>query len=74
MPIYCVLVCHKLKEPLSDAIPELNKEFPNEVFTITGSEEKGYKLRIEGAGDEKPPRKFVESFLKTWVPLPKESE
>jgi hypothetical protein len=70
--MYVVLVTSKTREVLSDCIPELNKAFPKEVFTVEGSEEKGYKLRIEGIGDEKGPRAFAAKFMKTWMPKPKE--
>lgn len=72
--MYVVLVKNKLREPLSDTIPELIKEFPQEVFSISGSEEGGYQLRIEGKGDEKAPRAFAEKYLKTWKPKPPEEE
>lgn len=72
--MYVVLITSKIRETLSDCIPELNKVFPKEVFTVEGSEEKGYKLRIEGTGDEKEPRAFATKFAKTWKPKPKEEE
>ena len=72
--MYVVLVKHKSREPLSDCIPELKLKFPEEVFSVFGSDEKGYQLRIEGMGDEVLPRKFAETFLKTWKPKPSEPE
>jgi len=71
--MYVVLVTHKSKEPFSDIMPELKKAFPEETFSIYGSEEKGYQLRIEGAGDEKEPRAFAVKFMKTWKPKPVEA-
>lgn len=68
--MYVVLITNKSREPLSDVIPELKKEFPAEVFSIYGSEEKGYQLRIEGTGDEKEPRAFATKYMKTWKPKP----
>lgn len=68
--MYVVLVTSKSRDVLSDVIPELKKEFPADVFSIYGSEEKGYQLRIEGAGDEKEPRAFATKFMKTWKPKP----
>lgn len=70
--MYVVLIDSKCKETLSDCIPELNKSFPKDTFTIFGSEEKGYQLRIEGAGDEKAPRAFAKAYAKTWKPKPPE--
>ena len=72
--MYVVLVTHKVKEAMSDLMAHLLPQFPEEVFTIEGSEEKGYKFRIEGSGDEKSPRKSAEKYLKTWKPAPKELE
>ena len=72
--MYIVVVSHKVKEALSDCIQELIKVFPGELFTVEGSEEKGYQLRINGAGDEKAPRVMAEKFLKTWKPKPPEVE
>lgn len=69
--IYIVLVNHKVREALSDCIAELTKSFPD-PFTIAGSEEKGYQLRLEGSGDETLPRAFATKFLKTWKPKPPE--
>jgi hypothetical protein len=68
--MYVVLITNKSREPFSDIIPELKKEFPEEVFTIYGSEEKGYQLRIEGIGDEKAPRAYAIKYMKTWKPKP----
>lgn len=70
--MYIVVVSHKNREAISDAIVELVKAFPGEPFTIEGSEEKGYQLRLNGAGDEKAPRVLAEKFLKTWKPKPPE--
>lgn len=70
--MYVVLITNKSRDPLSDCIPELRKQFQNEVFSIHGSEEKGYQLRIEGAGDEKLPRVVATAFVKAWKPKPKE--
>lgn len=70
--MYIVIVAHKIREALSDCIPELVKAFPNEPFTIEGSEEKGYQLRLNGSGDEKAPRVMAEKFLKTRKPKPPE--
>ncbi len=64
--MYVVLLDDKNIVALRALMPELSKAFPNDVFTIVGTEEKGYKLRIEGAGDEKPPRVFAANFLKNW--------
>lgn len=72
--MYCVLVNHKSKEAMSDLLAHLKPQFPNELFTYEGTEEKGYKFRIEGTGEEKAPRKIAEKFLKTWKPAPKEDE
>lgn len=70
--MYIVIVSHKSRECLSDCISELVKSFPSEPFTVEGSEEKGYQLRLNGAGDEKAPRVMAEKFLKTWKPKPPE--
>lgn len=70
--MYVVLIDSKIKAMLSDCIPELGKSFPKDTFTIYGSEEKGYQLRIEGTGDEKAPRVFAKAFAKTWKPKPPE--
>jgi hypothetical protein len=72
--MYVVLLGSKSREALSDCIPELAKAFPGEVFTIEGSEEKGYKLRLEGITDEKAPRAFATKYLKTWMPKSKEDD
>lgn len=72
--MYVVLVNHKSKEAISDLLAHLKPQFPAEVFTFEGSEEQGYKFRIEGVGDEKAPRKIAEKYLKTWKPKPKEDE
>jgi len=72
--MYVVLITNKSREPFSDIIPELKKVFPLEVFSIYGSEEKGYQLRIEGTGDEKEPRVFATKYMKTWKPKPPEIE
>ena len=80
--MYLVLVYSKLKEPLSDLMPTLTIMFPHEMFSIHGSDEKGYKLHIEkgsklhaaGHGDEKPPRAFAEKFLKKWIAKPTTEE
>lgn len=69
--IYIVLVNHKVREALSDCIAELTKHF-TDPFTIYGSEEKGYQLRLEGSGDEIQPRAFAVKYLKTWKPKPPE--
>jgi hypothetical protein len=69
--MYIVLVNSKSRDPLSDCIAELTKSF-SDPFTITGSEEKGYQLRLEGVGDETAPRAFAIKYLKTWKPKPKE--
>lgn len=71
--MYVVLVNHKSREAMTDLMAELIKKFPNERFTVEGSEEQGYKFRIEGAGDEKPPRAVAKVFLKTWKPKPVEA-
>lgn len=63
--MYVVLVTSKSRNVLSDVIPELKKEFPADIFSIYGSEEKGYQLRLEGAGDERAPRAMVIKFMKT---------
>jgi len=72
--MYIVLVTHKSKEAMSDLAAHLLPQFPNEVFTIEGSEEQGYKFRIEGQSDERSPRKIAEKYLKTWKPKPVEPE
>jgi hypothetical protein len=72
--MYVVLVNHKSKEAMLDLMAVLVHQFPKEVFTIEGSEDMGYKFRIEGHGDEKPPRKIAIQFFKTWKPKPKEDE
>lgn len=72
--MYVVIVNHKSKEAMLDLMAVLVHQFPKEVFTIEGSEDMGYKFRIEGSGDEKPPRKIAIQFLKTWKPKPKENE
>lgn len=66
--MYVVVIDHRSKEAMADLLKALTTKFPGERFTVEGSEEKGYKLRIEGAGDEKPPRAFAKVFLKTWKP------
>lgn len=71
--MYVVLTEHKSREAMIDLIAALLVEFPSEKFTYEGSEEKGYKARIEGAGDEKLPRKFAIKFLKAWKPKPVEN-
>jgi len=71
--MYVVLVTHKQKTPLSDCLPELKKLFPADQFSIYGSEEKGYQLRIEGDGDEIAPRAWATKYLKTWKPKPDDS-
>ena len=68
--MYVVLLSHKSKPAMTDLIAALLKEFPNERFTVEGSEEKGYNARIEGVGDERAPRIFATKFLKTWKPKP----
>lgn len=68
--MYVVIVENKNKEPLSDLIQELHKAFPGEIFTIEGSEDTKYKLRIEGSGDEKLPRAFAFQYLKRWKSKP----
>ncbi len=67
--MYIVLLDHKNREALSDCIAEMSKTF-TDPFTIEGSEEKGYQLRLNGAGDEKEPRAFAKKYLKTWKPKP----
>ena len=57
---------------MTDLMAELIKRFPAERFTVEGSEEQGYKFRIEGTGDEKAPRAVAKVFLKTWKPKPPE--
>jgi hypothetical protein len=69
--MYIVLVDHKSRDALSDCIVELKKVF-TDPFTISGSEEKGYQLRLEGVGDETSPRAHAKKFLKTWKPKPVE--
>lgn len=68
--MYVVLITNKSREPFSDIMPDLRKEFPEETFSIYGSEDKGYQLRIEGTGDEKAPRAFATKYMKTWKPKP----
>lgn len=68
--MYVVLVTSKMLAPFTDLMPLLFSTFSNEKFSIWGSEDKGYQLRIEGAGCEKEPRKFAELFLKKWKPKP----
>lgn len=72
--MYVVLVTNKQRDPLSDCIVELKKSFPQEQFSIYGSEEKGYQLRIEGTGDEIAPRARAVAFLKTWKPKSEEGK
>ena len=72
--MYVVLVKHKAKEAMSDLLAHLKPQFPLEAFTFEGSEEQGYKFRIEGEGDERAPRKIAEKYLKTWKPASKELE
>ena len=60
--MYVVLITNKSREPFSDIIPELKKVFPLEVFSIYGSEEKGYQLRIEGTGDARRLRFVADQF------------
>jgi len=72
--MYIVLIDHKSHEAISDLMAALVKQYPAEKFSIYGSEEKGYQCRIEGVGDERAPRKFAISFLKTWKPKPPEIE
>ncbi len=72
--MYVVLITNKSREPFSDIMPELKREFPTEVFSVYGSEERGYQLRIEGVGDEKAPRAFAKTYMKTWKPKPPEIE
>jgi hypothetical protein len=72
--MYVVLTQHKLHDAMSDLMAELVRQFPAEKFSVFGSEEKGYQCRIEGVGDERAPRKFAITFLKTWKPKPPEIE
>jgi hypothetical protein len=66
--MYIVLVNKQKLSPLKDLMPQMMKNFPDDRFSIHGSEEKGYQFQLDGAGDEMRPRKFAESFLKTWKP------
>jgi hypothetical protein len=72
--MYVVLVTHKSREAMSDLMAAILIQFPAEKFSVFGSEDKGYQFRIEGVGDEKAPRVFALSFLKTWKPKPPEIE
>lgn len=67
---YVVVVNHKSHEAMLDLVAVLIKQFPKERFSIHGTEEKVYKLHIEGVGDEREPRKVAEKFFKTWKPKP----
>lgn len=64
--MYVVLVNRQPLAALQSLMPEINKAFPSERFSIWGSDEKGYQIRIEGTGSEIEPRKFAELFLKKW--------
>lgn len=66
--MFVILVNKQKLPPLTDMMPEIIKKFPHDKFSIHGSEEKGYHMQIDGLGDERLPRKFAESFLKTWKP------
>lgn len=68
--MYIVLVTSKKLQIFNDLIVEIRKKFPNDQFAIDGSEDRGYQLRLLGAGDEKEPRKFAEAFMKKWKPAP----
>jgi hypothetical protein len=66
--MYVVLVYHKLRSAMLDLMASMVKQFPNEKFSIYGSEAAGYQFRINGMGDERQPRKYAEVFLKKWKP------
>lgn len=68
--MYIVLVTSKKLPMFNDLLPELRKKFPSDQFSIHGSEDKGYQMRIEGVGDEKAPRAYAEGFIKKWKPAP----
>jgi hypothetical protein len=72
--MYIVLVNWKTLPALQDLMPEMNKTFTSDKFSIWGSEDKGYQFRLDGAGCEKEPRKFAELYLKKWKPKPVETE
>jgi hypothetical protein len=72
--MYVVLVDHKSREAMTDLMAAIIIQFPLERFSIFGSEDKGYQFRIEGVGDEMPPRAFSKLFLKKWKPSPPEIE
>lgn len=66
--MHLVLTKHKTLPAMTDLLSALYKEFPTDNFSVEGSEDKGYNALIIGAGDERPPRKFAEKFLKNWKP------
>lgn len=70
--MYVVIVEHKILAALTDLLVEVRRIFPNDQFYIDGSEDKGYKLKVDGNGDEKAPRKLAEPFLKKWKPSPEQ--
>ena len=72
--MYVVLTNHKSREAMGDLMAALVKQYPTDKFSVEGSEEKGYQCRINGVGDEREPRKFSITFLKTWKPKPPEIE
>ena len=72
--MYVVLVDHKSRAAMTDLMAAILIQFPQERFSIFGSEDKGYQFRIEGVGDEMPPRAFAKLFLKKWKPSPPEIE
>jgi hypothetical protein len=70
--MYVVVSTSKRLAPLNDLMEVINSLFPNDTFTIVGSEDKGYQFRVLGSGDEKAPRKIAETFLKKWKPTPEQ--
>jgi hypothetical protein len=66
--MYVVVEQHKSKAAISDLIAHLAIIFPNERFSLFGSDDTVFQCRIEGIGDEKMPRAYAQIFLKKWVP------
>ena len=65
--MYVVIVYSKTHEPLSDLMPVIGPKFPDDRFYIFEGGGR-FQLRLEGTGDERAPRTFAKTFLKSWQP------
>ncbi len=61
--LYISLFSYKNKDTLDILLEEVRNRFKSTKFSVRGSAEKGWQLRLEGNDDETRPRAFAEGFI-----------